>query len=80
MRSGYMYMCPLDSDLYAVCPTRLWWAPWRWRLTLYRSSQRSGYFELADESPLPPMSKAECLGLMKIFGVLNLEPRTNTHA
>lgn len=72
MRSGYMYMMPLDSGLYALCPTRLWYAPWLWNVYAY---QINGLY-VDDRQPIASkVRRDEAYGLMKILGALNLDWR-----
>lgn len=69
LRSGDMYLFPLSSDMYAATPFRLWWAPWRWALTVYWYRQLSGpYFDTVDEVVATNISKSEVIGLIKLIG------------
>jgi len=67
LRSGDMYMFPLSDDIYAVMPWRRWWAPWRWSLNVYRW-ERDPFAISAAETIATNITKAECIGLIKILG------------
>jgi hypothetical protein len=70
MRSGYMYMMPLDSGLYALVPTRCWYAPWLWDVYAYQIKGR--YVD--DRQPIASkVRRDEAYSLMKILGATNLE-------
>jgi hypothetical protein len=62
-----MYMFPMSHDIYAAVPSRVWWAPWRWELRVYWWSDvvriTPSHTTIATN-----ISKAECIGLMKILG------------
>jgi hypothetical protein len=65
LRSGSLYLFPIESDIFAAAPTRVWWAPWRWSLRVY----------WWQEVELPPperiahnITKAHCIGLIKLLG------------
>lgn len=63
-------MFPIESDIYAVAAHRVWWAPWRWSLSAWRWSPN--YFSIEDPARVAVnISKAECIGLMKILGYTN---------
>ena len=66
LRAGVMYMYPIAHDIYAVVPHRVWWAPWRWELTVYWWVPDVGMSE--GETLATNISKAECIGLMKTLG------------
>ena len=71
LRSGDMYMFPINSDIYAATPFRLWWAPWRWALRVDWCQLRgaANYISFTeDEIIATNITKAECIGLMKILG------------
>lgn len=61
-----MYMFPASHDIYALVARRVWWAPWRWNLNVY------WWIGLNNIRPLDDIAtnitKAECIGLMKILG------------
>lgn len=60
-------MFPIESDIYAVAVHRVWWAPWRWNLYVYR--WKHDPFIVSDEEPVAAnITKAECIGLIKILG------------
>lgn len=64
-------MFPVSHDIYAVVPTRLWGAPWRWNLTVYRFVPNTAANHVAyteDEIVATNITKAECIGLMKLLG------------
>jgi len=65
--SGSMYMLPIESYIYAVAPRRLWWAPWLWSLTAWRWAGDYSSIE-NPELVATKLTKAECIGLMKILG------------
>jgi hypothetical protein len=62
-----MYMFPMSSDIYAAVPSRVWWAPWRWTLDVYRW-ERDPFAISAARTIATNISKAECIGLMKTLG------------
>jgi hypothetical protein len=67
MRCGYVYLAPLYSDVYGYVPTRTWWKPWRFTL-------RALYYDMPfDEVISTNLTRAECVGLMQLFGVKNVE-------
>jgi hypothetical protein len=71
LQSGYMYMFPAESELYAAVPSRVWWAPWRWSLSVYwlLPSGAENYIEYAEAEVIATnVTKAECIGLMKVLG------------
>ena len=59
-------MFPLVHDLYAAVPSRVWWAPWRWSLDVYRWEGVSNI--TPPERIATNIAKAECIGLMKVLG------------
>jgi hypothetical protein len=61
-----MYLYPVSHDIYAVVPHRVWWAPWRWALTVYWWVPDVGVSGV--ETLATNISKAECIGLMKTLG------------
>jgi hypothetical protein len=61
-----MYMFPLVHDLYAAVPSRVWWAPWRWSLDVYRWEGVNNITR--PERIATNITKAECIGLMKVLG------------
>jgi len=69
LRSGEMYMFPTSHDIYAAVPSRVWWAPWRWSLSVvwWDVSQSDNYIT-ATKDIATNISKAECIGLMKTLG------------
>lgn len=75
LRSGYMYSFPIESGIYAAMPWRRWWTPWRWNLDVYRwghddpRTAGAGAFHIARaETIATNITKAECIGLMKLLG------------
>ena len=60
-------MFPISHDIYAVVPTRLWWAPWRWELRILRWSHRGPGFD-PDKTIATNISRAEVIGLIKLLG------------
>ena len=64
-------MFPLTHEIYAVAPTRLWWAPWRWALRIYwfRARSAASFFSyIEDEIVATNLSRAEVIGLIKLLG------------
>ena len=62
-----MYVFPIESDIYAAVPTRLWWAPWRWALDVYVWERNP--FTISEARTIATnVTKAECIGLMKLLG------------
>lgn len=62
-----MYMFPLSHDIYAVVPTRLWWAPWRWALSVYWFGRNP--FTISESQTIATnISKSEVIGLIKLLG------------
>ena len=75
MRSGYMYMMPLDSPWYALVPTRIWYKPWRWDLEGYLLHQRHKQAVVYDSDHTPIASnirREELIALMQIMGAINI--------
>jgi hypothetical protein len=60
-------MFPIETDIYAACPTRLWWAPWRWKLHVHRW-KRNPFTISAAETIATNLSWAEVIGLIKLLG------------
>lgn len=58
-------MFPMSNDIYAAFPTRLWWAPWRWSLSVCRWVD--GNLNVT-ETIATNINKAEVIGLMKLLG------------
>ena len=69
MRSGYMYVPPIDSGWYALIPTRRWYAPWLWDVRGCRSDGCLYPYPLL----MSKVRYAEAYGLMKLLGATNLE-------
>lgn len=65
MQSGYVYLPPIDSLVYGYVPTRIWWKPWRFSL-------RALHYKAPDEIIATNLTHAECVGLLKILGALNV--------
>jgi hypothetical protein len=65
MRCGFVYMSPIESDVYGYVPTRIWWKPWR-------ISLRALYYDRPDAIIATNLTHAECMGLLKILGVKNV--------
>lgn len=66
MRSGDMYMMPLNSQYYALIPKRRWYAPWVWDLDCVEWLETNG---LSDATPLASnLRRDEALGMMKMLG------------
>jgi hypothetical protein len=64
-----MYMFPMSHDIYAAVPSRVWWAPWRWSLVVVRwDRSRSEDYITEFETVATNITKAECIGLMKLLG------------
>jgi hypothetical protein len=70
MKSGFMYMMPLDSPYYALVPTRRWYAPWLWDV---QGLTIEAYFRDTQQLLLSKVRRDEAYGLMKILGAINLE-------
>lgn len=66
LRSEDMYMFPVSHDIYAVVPIRLWWAPWRWKLQVYRWTELNN--SMPSEYIATNISRAEVIGLIKLLG------------
>ena len=62
-----MYMFPMSHEIYAVVPTRLWWAPWRWKLRVYWWAD-VGRITPSHTTIATNITKAECIGLIKLLG------------
>lgn len=60
-------MFPIESDIYAATPWRRWWTPWRWSLDAY-IWERDPFAISAAQTIATNITKAECIGLMKILG------------
>jgi uncharacterized protein (DUF2237 family) len=60
-------MFPMSNDINAAFPTRLWWAPWRWSLSVCRWNDVYRNFN-APETIATNINKAEVIGLMKLLG------------
>lgn len=69
LRGGDMYLFPMSHEIYAVVPWRIWWAPWRWALAAYMW-ERDPFAISEAQTIATNISKAECIGLMKILGYL----------
>lgn len=67
LRSGDMYMFPISHDIYAVEPFRLWWAPWRWALSVYWFG-RDPFTISTPQTIATNISRAEVIGLIKLLG------------
>lgn len=65
MQSGYIYLTPLMSGVYGYVPTRIWWKPWR-------ISLRALHYNGPDEVIATNLTHAECMGLLKILGAVNV--------
>jgi len=74
MRSGGMYMMPLDNPFYALIPKRRWYAPWLWDLECMEIiSTGGGKYETYEPHILASnLRRAEVLGMMKMLGALNV--------
>lgn len=62
-----MYMFPVEHDIFAAVPRRVWWAPWRWSLAVVWWGV-SGSDAYTAEDLATNLTKAECIGLIKLLG------------
>lgn len=63
---GTIYLFPITSSIYGVCPSRVWWAPWRWSLDVY---YWTAHDTIADPLRVADnISKANVIGLIKLLG------------
>ena len=60
-------MFPIECDIYTVVPWRIWWAPWRWNLDAYMW-ERDPFAISEAQTIATNITKAECIGLMKLLG------------
>ena len=66
MRCGFVYLAHIESDVYGYVPTRIWWKPWR-------ISLRALYYDGTPDAVIATnLTHAECVGLLKILGVKNV--------
>jgi hypothetical protein len=74
LRSGGMYMMPLDNPFYALIPKRRWYAPWLWDLECMEIVNTGGGVFETDELRIlaSNLRRAEVLGMMKMLGALNV--------
>lgn len=75
MKSGHMYMMPLDSPWFALMPTRIWYKPWRWNLHGALLHKRLGQAAVYDSDHTPIASnirRDELTALMQIMGAYNI--------
>ena len=63
-------MMPLDSEWYALIPSRCWYAPWLWNV---HAISNKGFFDSPAKPMLSKVRRDEAYGLMKILGAYNLE-------
>lgn len=62
-------MFPIESDIYAAVPRRVWWAPWRWSLAVvWWDVSGSDAYTTTAEDLATNLTKAECIGLIKLLG------------
>ena len=75
MKSGNMYMMPLDSPWYALTPERIWYKPWRWNLSGYQLHSRIPNAVVYNPEFQPIASnirRDEIIALMKLMGAINI--------
>ncbi len=66
MRSGVMYMAPLDSGYYAFIPRRKFFTPWVWDLWAVKVP------EWSDQLLASTLRRHEVVGLLKLFNAYNI--------
>jgi hypothetical protein len=69
MKSGSMHMMPLDSQWYALMPTRIWYKPWRWDLI---GVMTSPHLDAHNATIASNIRRKEIIGLMQIMGAYNI--------
>lgn len=67
MRSGEMYMAPVDSDYYAFIPRRRFFTPWVWDLQAVMITPSWSGQLLASN-----LRRHEVVGLLKLFNAYNI--------
>lgn len=79
IQSGSVYMTSIaeDTNVMGVVLKRMWWKPWRWKVTpIYYSEQRVntakviGWSIRTDRGPtITNLSKEGAIGMAKLYGV-----------
>lgn len=65
MQAGLLYLPPLDSPYYGLVPSRIWYKPWRWKLTAL-------HLDGPNTVVASNLRRSEIIGLMRMFRVVNL--------
>lgn len=74
IQSGSVYMTSIaeDTNVMGVVLKRMWWKPWRWKVTpIYYSSTRvpNKIMGVHEAETITNLSKEGAIGMAKLYGV-----------
>lgn len=72
LQRGTIYMAHLDGLVMGCGVDRMWWKPWRWKVTPYPWTRRgaNGYIhEAAPVQPITDLTAEGAVAMMKLYGI-----------
>ena len=74
IQSNTVYMTSIaeETNVMGVVISRMWWKPWRWRVTpiYYRQREATGYITRTDEGEtISNLTMLGAIGMAKLWGV-----------
>jgi len=78
LQRGTIYMSPLDGPVMGCVPERMWWKPWRWKVTpWYWTAQKpwvGGKLPDTNEGePITDLTMEGAVAMMKLFGIKHVD-------
>lgn len=78
LQRGTIYMAPIEGPVMGCVPERMWWKPWRWKVTPVHWSttpdltpgKSIGTYE---GEPITDLTLEGAIAMMKLFGVKHVD-------
>jgi hypothetical protein len=77
IKSHHVYMTALNSGVYGVIPSRMFWKPWRWQVVVILTHEITGDTYRWHEHTVHNLSFKGAVGMMKLYGVVHRDLENN---